>query len=193
MREKEPGLRARQAARTRERILAAAKERFAEGGYEGTTVRAIAAAAGVDPAAIIRHFNSKEQLFFEVLDRDSGWPILNDTPDDQLGEQVIRVWLQDWEGRDREPLLALLRAACSGGEIAERVRHAFADSALDYLETRIAPDEFREERLALAAIDIVGLVINRYVLLLEPLASMPAERVVELLGPRLQQHLRAPL
>lgn len=184
-------MRARQAAATRERILAAAKERFAATGYEATTVRSIAAAAHVDPAAVIRYFTSKEQLFFEVLDRDSVWPTLEDCPDDQLGEQIVRVWLFDWENRDREPLLALFRAACAGGQVAARVRAAMEDTVLAFLRTRITRDEHFDQRLALATMDILGLVLNRYVLRLEPLASMPAEDVVALVGPRLQRSLQA--
>lgn len=187
------GIRARQAAETRERILAAAKERFAAAGYAATTVRSIAAAAKVDPAAVIRYFTSKEQLLFEVLDRDSIWPTLDDCPDDQLGERIVRVWLWDWEDRDREPLLALFRVACSGGQMADRVRVALENTVVALLKSRTKQDEHRDERLAMATIDILGFVLNRYVLALEPLASMPVEDVVALLGPRLQQHLHGSL
>jgi AcrR family transcriptional regulator len=187
------GVRARQAAQTRERILAAAKELFADRGYEATTVRAIAAAAKADPAAVIRHFGSKEQLFYEVLHRQSVYPALEDVPDERIGEEVIRVFLTDWEHRDRAPMLALFRAALSGGQVAEHVRQAFMDSTLSHLNTRCKQDEHAEKRLALVAVDVIGFVVNRYVLELDPLASMPADDVVKLLGPRLQRHMRGPL
>lgn len=186
-------MRAQQAARTRERILTAARERFAKTGYEGTTVRSIAAAAGVDPAAVIRYFESKERLFFEVVDRESGWPSLEDCPDDRLGEEIVRTWLWDWEGRDPSPMLALFRVACAGGEMADRVREAYTSSAVTYVRSRIKQDERFEDRVALVDVDVLGLVVNRYVLRLEPLASMPAEDVVRLLGPRLQRHIRGEL
>jgi AcrR family transcriptional regulator len=187
------GVRARQAARTRERILAAARERFAEVGYEAATVRTIAAAAEVDPAAVIRYFTSKEKLFFEVFNRDSVWPTLEDCPDERIGEGIVRVWLWDWEGRDRAPLLALVRAASSGGQVADQVRTMIMDTLLAVLRSRVVPDEHAEERIALASVAVIGLVMNRYVLELEPLASMPAEDVVALLGPVLQHHVRGPM
>ncbi|MDT7846743.1 TetR/AcrR family transcriptional regulator [Streptomyces justiciae] len=86
---------------SRDRVLQAARTRFAERSFATTTVRAIAAAAGVNPALVLRLFGSKRELFLATLHlptrlRDDMAELVGSDPDD-LGERLVRRYLALWQ------------------------------------------------------------------------------------------------
>jgi AcrR family transcriptional regulator len=182
---------------TREEILIAARESFAKHGYEGTSLRAIAARAGVDPALVRRFYGSKEGLLVaaltvtfepgerlaEVVGRDL----------DTLGDQIIDYVLSVWEqAPSRDILIAMIRSACTNERAARLLRDFFAGQILARLA---GPLKGKEAQLRASAIgsQIVGLAFYRYVLKVEPLASASPEALRATYGPTIQRYLTGPL
>jgi len=180
-------------ADTRGVILEAARTAFAAGGYESTTIRAIATAAGVDPALVHHYFGTKEAVFVAALEFpvDPGMmvPSLLAGPPQALGERLVRLLLTIWaEPAGREPVLALLRSAMTHEAAATMLREFLTRSLIGRLAPQLdVPDA--ELRAALAGSQLVGLALVRYVVRVEPLASATEDEVVALVAPTIQRYL----
>ena len=181
---------------TRAAILAAARTLFADGGFTRTSVRSIAAAAGVDAALVHHYFGSKDDLFVAALEipvdpRERLAAVVAEGPDG-AGERLLRVFLGVWDDPDlRDPLLALARSVLdpSGQRLLSQ---GFLPAVLLPVGAGLGIDR-PEVRMPLVASQVVGLILTRYVLELEPLASLPAEDLVAIYGPTLQRYLTGPL
>ena len=178
---------------TRSEVLAAARSEFAAKGYDRTTIRAVAAAAGVDAALVHHYFGSKDDLFLAALEipfdpRIVVPQVLAGGPSG-LGERLLRTFLSIWDDPvARMPLLALVRSAMSSDGAADLLRSGMLRLIFAPLAQTLAePDA--QVRAQLVASQLLGLVTARYVLVLEPLASMPAEEVVRHIAPTLQRYL----
>ncbi|KQX45676.1 MULTISPECIES: TetR family transcriptional regulator [unclassified Streptomyces] len=178
---------------TRERILEAARAQFAERGYDKTSVRGIAKAAGVDPALVHHYFGTKDEVFAASIEVSfepaTVVPAIVGGPREAIGERLARFFIGVWENpASRAPLLAVVRSALTH-EAAAKVLRAFV---LRRLLERIAaeldvPDpKFRAE---LAASHMIGIAIMRYVIQVEPLASADPEDIVTQVAPTLQRYL----
>ncbi|SHI09597.1 TetR/AcrR family transcriptional regulator [Streptomyces sp. 3214.6] len=186
-----------ESADTRDRILTAAREEFSERGYEKTSVRGIAKAAGVDPALVHHYFGTKEQVF-EAAVEVAFAPALSapeavaDGPLDQVGERFARFVFGVWENpTTRKPLLAILRSAVNNDTAAAVFRRLVASQLLRRLAAQLdLPDA--ELRAELAAAQLVGCAMLRYVVKLEPLASADLEQIIARVAPVVQVHLTAP-
>ena len=180
-------------ADTREDILVAAREVFAERGFDGATMRGVARSAGVDPALIYHYFGSKQQLFVAAMEipypYEQVLPMVLDGPREQMGERLVRQLLGYWEDPRINPLFrGVVRSAATDPMAAEMVRRMLAEGPFALLAQRIgAPDA--ELRAMLMASHVMGLALLRYVLEVEPLASAPAERVAGMVGPVIQGYL----
>ncbi|MFD8257595.1 TetR/AcrR family transcriptional regulator [Streptomyces griseoluteus] len=179
---------------TRDRILAAAREEFSERGYEKTSVRGIAKAAGVDSALVHHYFGTKEQVF-EAAVAVAFAPALaapdaiTEGPLDSVGERLTRFVLGLWENpATRTPLLAIVRSAVNNDTAAAVFRRLISAQLLRRIAGRLdVPDA--ELRVELAAAQLVGTAMLRYVIKVEPLASADLERIVARLAPVVQGHL----
>ncbi|MFG3049013.1 TetR family transcriptional regulator [Streptomyces sp. NPDC048241] len=179
---------------TRDRILGAARKEFSERGYEKTSVRGIAKAAGVDSALVHHYFGTKEQVF-EAAVSVAFAPALAapdaiaEGPLDTVGERLTRFVLGVWENpATRTPLLAIVRSAVNNDTAAAVFRRLIAAQLLRRIAGRLdVPDA--ELRVELAAAQLVGTAMLRYVIKVEPLASADLERIVALLAPVVQGHL----
>ncbi|MBZ6133003.1 TetR family transcriptional regulator [Streptomyces olivaceus] len=186
-----------ESAGTRDRILTTAREEFSERGYEKTSVRGIAKAAGVDPALVHHYFGTKEQVFAAAVEVAFA-PALEapgaiaDGPLAEVGERLTRFILGVWENpATRTPLLAILRSAVNNETAAAVFRRLIADQVLYRVAAQLdLPDA--ELRVELAAAQLVGCAMLRYVVKLEPLASADAEQIVARLAPVVQGHLTGP-
>jgi AcrR family transcriptional regulator len=176
---------ARRSDATKDAILVAARERFANDGYERATIRAIAADAGIDPAMVMRYFGSKEKLFATAAEFELRLPDLTEVPPDELGRRIAAHAVDRWD-KD-ETLMALLRAAVTNPSAAERMREIFAAQLGPAVE-KVAPGD-AAARAGLIATQVLGLVLSRYVLRLPPVAAMDRDALVDWLGPTLQRYL----
>ncbi|MGW2650575.1 TetR/AcrR family transcriptional regulator [Streptomyces sp. NPDC001393] len=179
---------------TRDRILSAARAEFSERGYEKTSVRGIAKAAGVDSALVHHYFGTKEQVF-EAAIAVAFAPALN-APDavaagslDGVGERLTRFIFGVWENpTTRTPLLAIVRSAVNNETAAAVFRRLIASQLLRRIAARVdLPDP--ELRAELAAAQLVGAAMMRYVIKLEPLASADLEQIIARVAPVVQHHL----
>jgi AcrR family transcriptional regulator len=178
-------------ADTRGEILAAAREIFAEKGFDKATIRGIARAAGVDPALVHHYFDSKEGVFVAAMelpvDPETMIPLILAGPREELGGRLVRFILTLTADADaRQPVLALVRTAMTNEQVVAMIREFLTHALLRRVATALAIPVIRME---VAFAQMFGVVVMRYVLRLEPLASAELDELVELLGPTLQRYL----
>ncbi len=178
---------------TREAILDAARDQFADAGYGRTTMRSVASAAGVDARLVTHYFGSKQELFTQSIrlpvDPDTFIARAFDGPPDELAERVARglVGTLDDLGT-RRAALAVVRAAASEPEAAEIMRVVLAERVLTPLAESIETDH-AELRATMIATQFVGMAMARYVVAVEPLASTPVDQVVRAITPVIDHYL----
>ncbi|MGI8446450.1 MAG: TetR family transcriptional regulator [Streptosporangiaceae bacterium] len=180
-------------ADTRGTILDAARAEFAAHGYEKTSMRAIARAAGVDAALLHHYFGSKQQLFLAALDfpldPDAIARLILAGDQGQVGDRVVRFALTLWEDPPvRERLLAALRAAATNEQVADLFRGFVQREVVARVVATLG--DGADLRVELAMSQIIGLAMARYVFRVEPLASADVDEVAALVGPVFQRYLR---
>jgi AcrR family transcriptional regulator len=181
---------------SRDTIASAARSAFAESGYDRATIRAIAATAQVDPALVVHFFGSKEKLFLEVMTLPPGVSEavagLGDGPRETVGRRLAEVVVALLENpASRAILIGRIRSASSHAAAAELVRETVTRD-LRNLAAAVTDDR-PELRATLVGTHVVGLGLARYVVRVEPLASLPADELVELTAPVFQRYLAEPL
>jgi AcrR family transcriptional regulator len=172
----------RKSDRTRAAILDAAQKLFAHG---RTTVRDIAATASIDPALVIRYFGSKDELFVRAAAFDLRMPDLSKVKRSQIGDTLIRRFLELGEGFTG--MTVLLRSAASNDYAASRVRELFAAQVLPAF-ARVGSRADAAERAGLVASQLLGLALCRYILKIPPVAEMSAQEIVKHIGPTIQRY-----
>ncbi|BCI52279.1 TetR family transcriptional regulator [Mycolicibacterium litorale] len=177
--------RPRDAETTRSSILIAARTQFGDRGFERTTIRSIASAAGVDPALVMHYFGTKAQLFAEAAEFDIAFPDLSDVAPDRVADVLIPLFVAVWGPQG--PLLPLLRAATTNGAAADALLSVFTDKVTPALSA-VAPDR-AAERAALVGSQLLGIAVARNILALPPLADMDDEALVAWLRPVLAHYL----
>ncbi|RKN50751.1 TetR family transcriptional regulator [Micromonospora endolithica] len=183
---------------TREAILRAAREAFAERGYDAASIRAIAAAAGVDPALVHHYFGNKDQLFLAAMDAPLNpaelLPKVLAGDRAGLGERLARMFLGVWDSPAGAAGVALLRSALSNEWTARLLREFITTQILRRVLEHLDVDPAELPlRGSLVASQLVGLVMVRHVVRLEPAASADPEILVAAVAPTLQRYLTAPL
>jgi len=178
---------------TREAILAAAEQLFLERGYDNASMRAIGAAAGVDAALVTHFFGSKANLLAAAVrwpfDPDVEVPRLLAGGRDQVGRRIVRLFTRTWDDRQlRDPIVTLLGAAVTEPRAAELIDDVLRTQLFAPLLAALGSDR-PELRANLAASQLVGLGMARYVLGFEPLASARSDRVVVWVAPTVQRYL----
>ncbi|MCQ6552815.1 TetR family transcriptional regulator [Streptomyces sp. C10-9-1] len=180
---------ARRSDATRAAILEAARERFASDGYERATIRAIARDAGIDPSMVMRYFGNKEGLFAAASAIELELPELGALPSRHVGTALVTHFLDRWERDD--VLTGLLRVGVTNATGAERMQAIFAEQ-LGPVALGVCPDPAEApRRAALAASQILGMALARYVLHLPPAVELSRDEVIAWLGPTVQRYLTA--
>ncbi len=177
----------RRSERTKAAILAAAREHFAAYGFERATIRAIAAAAGIDPAMVMRHFGNKEKLFAAAAEFNLRLPDLAAVPRETIGSVLVGYFLDRWESDDS--LQALLRAAVSHQVAVARLRAIFATQVMPAVAPLCPDRATAATRVGLVATQMLGMALCRYVLRLPPVVALDRAAVIEWLAPTIQQYL----
>ncbi|ORJ59663.1 TetR family transcriptional regulator [Mycobacterium simiae] len=173
---------------TRSTILRTARTQFGSHGFERTTIRSVAAAAGVDPALVMHYFGSKAELFAAASRFDVTFPELSGVAPDRVAELVLPMFIGVWGPHG--PLLPMLRAAASNRTAADALLAVFVDQVAPALAA-VVPDR-APERAALVGSQILGLATARYILGLPPLVDMDDARLVEWLRPVFVHYLTDP-
>ena len=179
---------------TKARILEAAAAEFGERGYEGASIRSIARRADVDPSLVHHYFDDKSALVAEVVavplrpDRIVQGAL--DGPIEELGARLLRGVLAAWNNPAVKPAAtAAMRSAIGQGPVARMLREFLRREIMHRVATRIGDAADAELRAELAASQVVGVIMVRYVLAFEPVASLSDDEIVERVAPAVQWHL----
>ena len=180
---------------SRDAVLRAAKHRFAVEGYEKTTLRAIASDAHVDPSMVLYLFGSKAELFREslrlIIDPDVLVAAMAEG-DDDIGTRMVRTYLDIWENPDTATsMVAMLQSATSNSDAHDAFRGFMQSYVLTAVSDVLGGGERARLRAMLAATNLVGTAILRYVMRVAPLATLPRDDVVKLVAPAVTRYLTA--
>jgi AcrR family transcriptional regulator len=183
---------------SRDAVLSAAKQRFATEGYEKTTLRAIALDAHVDPSMVLYLFGSKEELFREslrlILDPEVLVAALTGATDDDpdIGTRMVRTYLRIWETHDNAATMrAMLQSATSNTDANDAFRGFMQNYVLTAVSGVLGGGEQARLRAMLAASNLVGTAVLRYIIQVPPLATLSADEVVALIAPTVTRYLTA--
>jgi AcrR family transcriptional regulator len=193
---KKPG-RPAGSSNTRDRILESARELFARNGINNTSIRAVAAAAGVDSALVHHYFGTKEKLFAAAvhipIDPMDVIGPLREVPTEELGHRIPSILLPLWDSEIGVAFIATLRSILAGSEV-----NLFRTFIQDVIAVEVGarvddPPGSGIVRIQFVASQLVGIVMARYILQLEPFASLPAQQIADTIAPNLQRYLTGDL
>ncbi len=182
---------------TRDRILSSARELFARNGIGNTSIRAVAAAAGVDSALVHHYFGTKEQLFAAAvripIDPMEVIGPLREVPVEEIGHRLPSMLLPLWDSELGAGFIATLRSILAGSEV-----NLFRSFIQDVIAVEVGPRVDNPSgtgviRVQFVASQLVGVVMARYILELEPFASLPPEGIAATIAPNLQRYLTGDL
>jgi AcrR family transcriptional regulator len=180
---------------TRAAILDSARRLFAERGFDGASLRAVAGEAGVDPALVVHFFGGKEALFAASLELpyspEEIHRMLAGDPE-QLGTRVATLYLKKLFREKAATVGSLLRSSVTNPRAAAMLRRTLEATARAIFP-RLVPGAEAELRGELVASHMMGLFLARHILAVEPIASEDEDRLVELVAPTLQRYLTGPL
>ncbi|WP_409483838.1 TetR family transcriptional regulator [Arsenicicoccus dermatophilus] len=181
-------------------IVEAARTEFAERGYDGTSLRAVARAAGVDPALVHHYFDGKPGLFAAAMElpvnpRDVVDEILQ-APHDRLGESLVRHFLAVWDSAQGRPRMAALLRAAATHDAAATVLREFVVAEIFGRIAEAHPagspprgPEEAQRRAALIGTQMVGVAFLRYVIELPGVADADPDQLVADVAPSIQRYL----
>jgi len=183
----------RDGASTKSAILKAATEEFAEHGYDAASLRAIARRAGVDSALVHHYFDDKAELFTASLDAplrpDRILDVILAGPREEIGASVVRLLLRQLDdAKSQARIVAILRTALGSGPGSRMLKEFLTREVFVRLAT-LAGGQDADLRANLAASQLVGLMLARFVLKLEPIAHASADELARRVGPVVQWHL----
>jgi AcrR family transcriptional regulator len=182
---------------TRERILDSARELFARNGIDKTSIRAVAAGAGVDPALVHHYYGTKQQLFAAAIhipiDPMEVIGPLRETPVGEIGYKLPLLLLPLWDSEAGKGFIAELRSLLAGNDVS-LIRSFLQEVIAVEVGSRVDnPPGTGQIRVQFVASQLVGVVMARYILELEPFKSLPVERIAKTIGPNLQRYLTGDL
>ncbi|WP_111510879.1 TetR family transcriptional regulator [Mycobacterium kyogaense] len=185
------------ASDTRDRILAVARDLFARNGFDNTSIRSIASGAGVDGALVHHYFGTKTQLFAAAIhipiDPMSVIGPLREVPVEEIGHVLPSLLLPLWDSEMGKGFIATLRSLLAGSDVS-MVRSFLQDVIAAEVGSRVdSPPGTGRIRVQFVASQLVGVVMARYILELEPFRSLPVDQVAETIAPNLQRYLTGDL
>ena len=181
---------------TRSAILAAARSSFATHGFAGATIRSIATAAGVDAALVHHYFGSKDDLFLAALEvpvdpRQLVGPVITG-PIEEAAERFLGIFLSVWDDPEIRPSLLAVARGVMDPSAKRLLSDGFLPVVIQPIGVALGIDR-PEHRMPLVASQVIGLILMRYVLQVEPLASMPRDTVIATYAPTIQRYLTGDL
>ena len=179
-------------------ILDAARSEFADAGYDSTSLRGIARRAEVDPALVHHYFGGKAQLFAAVMDIPADPAVLIrrivEGPREDVGEALVRTFLALWDSPEGRPRFqALIRSAITHEEATRMLREFLVREIFGRVVRGLAregePLADVELRAGLAASQMVGLAMLRYIVEFPAVVQASHDELARLLGPTIQRYL----
>jgi AcrR family transcriptional regulator len=172
-------------------VLDAARNVFASRGYARTTVKGIAAAAGVAPEVVRRYYRSKGDLFSAAMrlptDPRAAVPALLAPGVEGLGDRMVRFMLLTLDDPEvRADLLGLLRAGGSAYSSSRSLQEFIEATVIDRVVSAMGVPDARM-RASLISSTLIGVAVTRYLVRMEPLASASDDHVVRMVGPMIQR------
>jgi AcrR family transcriptional regulator len=182
---------------TRDRILSSARELFARNGIDRTSVRAVAAGAGVDAALVHHYFGTKQQLFAAAIhlpiDPMTVLVPMRETPIEELGLRLPSVLLPIWDSELGAGLIATMRGLLTGADVG-LARSFLQEIVVEEVGSRVDnPPGTGRIRAQFVATQLMGVVMARYIVGIEPFASLPPEQIAATIAPTLQRYLTGDL
>lgn len=179
---------------SREAILVAARKLFAEQGFDGTSLRQVAREASVDPAMVHHFFKGKDELFASSVelpaDPEEVLAGVETLEPEARAEALVRAVVRLWESPAQPGLVAFVRGTIGSKAKTALLRETVSRTILSRVMVGVeGPAEEVRLRGNLVATQVVGLMLLRYVIRLEPLASADQEEVVSLMAPTIQRYL----
>lgn len=179
-------------------ILAAARAAFAERGFDGATIRAIAGRAGVDPALVHHYFGTKQGLFLVAMEvpfsLEQAAGHLAGVPRERLAEAVLRYALPIWDGPARDHVRALLRTSLGDERSSSAMQGVLVEGiAMPVLRLAGVPEDELAVRAALLESVVLGVLLGRHVMDVPVLAGLDVDQVVACYAPAMQRLVSAPL
>jgi AcrR family transcriptional regulator len=195
--ERRPPGRPAGASDTRERILTAARELFARNGFDKTSVRSVAAGADVDSALVHHYFGTKERLFTAAIhlpiDPMEVIGPLRQAPVEELGLKLPSMLLPLWDSELGVGVIATIRSLLSGADVG-LMRSFMREVIIEEIASRVDdPPGSGIIRAEFVASQLMGVVMARYILELQPFASLPAQQIAQTIAPNLQRYLTGDL
>ncbi len=192
-----PGRPAGNTSDTRERILTNARELFARNGIDKTSIRTIAAAAGVDSALVHHYFGTKQQLFAAAIRMPIDPTVviarMRETPLTDLGHTLPATLVALWDSEMGDALVATMRSMLAGADVS-LIRTFIEDVITAEIAPRVdSPAGTGRLRVQFVASQMLGVAIARYIVVVEPFASLPPEQIAAVIGPTLQRYLTGDL
>ncbi|HKS47300.1 MAG TPA: TetR family transcriptional regulator [Amycolatopsis sp.] len=182
----------RSGAESKQRILDAARALFREQGYGGTTVRAVAAEAGVDPAMVFYFFGTKQGLFAAAIEMSAQLPPAIESIFtgglDGIGERIIRTLVENMDTSGRAPLAMLTRSAPPNDQ-SETLLREYIDREITGRLAALLGTPDAAFRAGMVNVQLLGLTVARYIVRIEPIASSPVDELVNRFGPLVQHCL----
>jgi len=177
---------------TPDQILEAARTLFAERGYQGATMRAVADRAGVNAALVHHYFGSKERLFVAALHMPLNPAevvptLLAAGPRQEFAQRFVRFFVRAWRDPVTGPRLqAVVRSAVGTEQGAASIRELAEDVLLDQVAGALSVSKLR---VATAITHLIGLMLGSTIIGIEPLASATEDELVELVAPAIAHYL----
>jgi AcrR family transcriptional regulator len=184
---------------TRAEILAAARRLFAEEGFESVSMRRIAAEAGVDPSLIHHYFGSKDELFLAAIElpvdpAPEVAAVLQAGGLEGAGGRLMHAFVAIWDGPHQQKLLAVVRSSLSKPAMSFVLKQLFEHRIVKAIEQTLGDRvDHVPVRASFVATQIFGLVVARYILKLEPVASLGPAELAESIGPNIDRYLTMPV
>ena len=181
----------------RAEILTAARAEFLERGYEATSLRSVARRAGVDPGTVRHWFSDKARLLTGALgviefEPDTVVQRVADGPVESLGERLVEAVLAVWEHDGGDTVRMVVPAVMADPGLRALLPQFIGSAILGPLMRALdAPDA--PLRTSLVASQMAGLMLTRFLVPVEPLASMTPAQVAALAGPTIQRYLTGDL
>jgi AcrR family transcriptional regulator len=181
----------------RDRILTNAREMFARNGIGNTSIRAIAAASGVDSALVHHYFGTKTQLFAAAvhipIDPMQVIGPMREVPLEDLGLTLPSLLLPLWDSEMGAGFIATMRSLLAGDDVS-LIRSFLQEVIAVEVGSRVdEPPGSGPIRVQFVASQLVGIVMARYILELEPFKSLPVQQIAETIAPNLQHYLTGEL